>query len=154
MALRVASDSCSPKLPAGSTTIQQVTITGGTIHYPGMVQWYKDGKYLAVGDRRCDTPRTTCIYHVRIKNTKKGPTGRIIGRTKFQTYNGHAICDMAQGTIGASGLKFLAGGDDESSCTVPRPVSTAGLTQPGVRRQTTTTISITFFHSARRSAVK
>ena len=104
------------ELPAGSTTIQQVTITGGTIHYPGMVQWYEDGKYLAVGDRRCDTPRTTCIYHVRIKNTKKGPTGRIIGRTKFQTYNGHAICDMAQGTIGASGLKFLAGGDDESSC--------------------------------------
>lgn len=101
------------KLPAGSTTIQQVAITGGTIHYPGMVQWYKDGNYLAVGDRHCDTPRTTCIYHVKIS----GFTGTIIGKTKFKAYNGHVICDMAQGTIGARGLKFLAGGDDESSCS-------------------------------------
>ena len=78
-----------------------------------MVQWYKDGNYLAVGDRHCDTPRTTCIYHV---SRFPGPTGTIIGKTKFKAYNGHVICDMAQGTIGARGLKFLAGGDDESSC--------------------------------------
>jgi hypothetical protein len=100
------------KLPAGSTTIQQITISGGSVHYPGMVQWYGDGNYLAVGDRRCDAPRTTCIYHVKIS----GFTGTIIGKTKFKAYNGHVICDMAQGSIGAHGLKFLAGGDDESAC--------------------------------------
>ena len=111
-----------------------------------MVQWYKDGKYLAVGDRHCDTPRTTCIYHVRIKNTKNGPTGTIIGKTKFKAYNGHVICDMAQGTIGARGLKFLAGGDDESSCQPCceqcRPL---GLPSRGCCRQTTTNL-ITLSH--------
>ena len=100
------------ELPSGSTVIHQITISGGTIHYPGMVQWYEDGHYLAVGDRRCDTPRTTCVYHVSIS----GSTGTIIGKTKFKAYNGHAICDMAQGAIGASGENFLAGGDDESAC--------------------------------------
>jgi hypothetical protein len=100
------------ELPSGSTVIHQITITGGTIHYPGMVEWYADGHYLAVGDRRCDTPRTTCVYHVSIS----GSTGTITGKTKFKAYNGHVICDMAQGVIGASGEKFLAGGDDESGC--------------------------------------
>ena len=100
------------ELPSGSTVIHQITISGGTIHYPGMVQWYEDGHYLAVGDRRCDTPRTTCVYHVSIS----GSTGTIIGKTKFKAHNGHVICDMAQGAIGASGEKFLAGGDDESAC--------------------------------------
>lgn len=100
------------ELPAGGSTIHQITITGGTIHYPGMVQWYEDGNYLAVGDRRCGTPRTTCVYHVSIS----GSTGTITGKTKFKAYNGHVICDMAQGAIGASGEKFLAGGDDESAC--------------------------------------
>ena len=100
------------ELPSGSTVIHQITITGGTIHYPGMVEWYKDGHYLAVGDRHCDTPRTTCVYHVSIS----GSTGTITGKTKFKAYNGHVICDMAQGAIGASGEKFLAGGDDESAC--------------------------------------
>ena len=100
------------ELPSGSTVIHQITISGGTIHYPGMVQWDADDHYLAVGDRRCDTPRTTCIYHVKIS----GSTGTIIGKTKFEAYNCHVICDMAQGVIGASGLKFIAGGDDESAC--------------------------------------
>ena len=100
------------ELPSGSTVIHQITITGGTIHYPGMVEWYEDGHYLAVGDRHCDTPRTTCVYHVSIS----GSTGTITGKTKFKAYNGHVICDMAQGAIGASGEKFLAGGDDESAC--------------------------------------
>jgi|HubBroStandDraft_4_1064222.scaffolds.fasta_scaffold00105_14 hypothetical protein len=100
------------ELTAGSTAVHQLTFTGGTIHLPGMLQWYADGNYLAVGDRRCDTPRTTCVYHVKIS----GSTGTITGKTKFKAYNGHVICDMAQGAIGASGEKFLAGGDDESAC--------------------------------------
>jgi len=99
-------------LRAGSKAVQQISITGPVIHYPGMVQWDEDDHYLAVGDRRCDTPRTTCIYHVKIS----GLTGTIIGKTTFKAHNGHVICDMAQGVIATQGPKFLAGGDDESSC--------------------------------------
>ncbi len=103
------------EVPSGSSTITIIHITGGTLHAPGMVQWYADGSYLAVGDRRCDISgtRTTCIYHVSIS----GSTGTITGKTTFKAYNGHLICDMAQGTIGASGEKYIAGGDDESPCT-------------------------------------
>ena len=102
------------ELPAGSTKMFTIKIVGGTIHSPGMVQWYAPGSYLAVGDRRCDIggTRTTCVYHVSIS----GSTGTIIGKTTFEAYNGHLICDMAQGTIGASGEKYIAGGDDESAC--------------------------------------
>lgn len=98
------------EVPSGSSTITIIHITGGTLHAPGMVQWYAPGPYLAVGDRRCGTPRSTCIYHISIS----GSTGTIVGKTTFDAYNGHVICDMAQGTIGASGEKYIAGGDDES----------------------------------------
>ena len=92
------------------SAMHTITITGGTIHYPGMLQWDTRGNYLAIGDRRCGHPRTTCVYHVRIS----GSTGTIVGRTRFKAYNGHLICDMAQGVIGAYGLKYFAGGDYES----------------------------------------
>ncbi len=98
------------EVPLGSSSITIIHITGGTLHAPGMVQWYAPGPYLAVGDRRCGTPRSTCIYHISIS----GSTGTIVGKTTFDAYNGHVICDMAQGTIGASGEKYIAGGDDES----------------------------------------
>jgi hypothetical protein len=101
------------KLRPGSTKITGITVTGGTIHLPGMLQWDEEDHYLAVGDRRCDTPKTTCVYHVSIS----GSTGTITGKTKFKAYSGHVICDMAQGVIYESGgVMYLAGGDDESSC--------------------------------------
>jgi len=101
------------ELPAGSSTIVGITVTGGTIHLPGLLQWDQDDHFLAVGDRHCDTPRTTCVYHVSIS----GATGTITGKTKFKAYSGHVICDMAQGVIYESGgAIYLAGGDDESSC--------------------------------------
>jgi len=37
------------ELPKGKKTLKNITLTGGTIYYPGMVQW--DGKYVAVGDQ-------------------------------------------------------------------------------------------------------
>ncbi len=101
------------ELRAGSNKITGITVTGGTIHLPGMLQWDEDDHYLAVGDRRCGSPRTTCVYHLSIS----GSTGTITGKTKLEAYNGHVICDMAQGVIYESGgVTYLAGGDDESPC--------------------------------------
>jgi hypothetical protein len=37
------------ELPKGEKTFKNITLAGGTIYYPGMVQW--DGKYVAVGDQ-------------------------------------------------------------------------------------------------------
>jgi hypothetical protein len=101
------------KLPAGSTVITGVTVTGGTIHLPGMLQWDPEDKYLAVGDRRCDNLRSTCVYQVSIS----GSTAKIQNKITLKAYNGQAICDMAQGVIyDSAGVTYLAGGDDESSC--------------------------------------
>lgn len=100
-------------LPAGSTQIHQITVTGGTINSPGMVQWEGNDHYLAVGDRKCGTPRSTCVYHIKISGT----TGTIMSKTTFEAPNGHVICDMGQGVIGGSGgAQYLAGGDDENEC--------------------------------------
>ncbi len=101
------------ELRSGSKTITGITVTGGTIHLPGMLQWDQDDHYLAVGDRKCGSPRTTCVYHLSIS----GSTGTITGKTTLEAYNGHVICDMAQGVIYESaGVTYLAGGDDESPC--------------------------------------
>lgn len=98
------------ELPAGSTTPQVITVTGGTINFPGMVQWDPTDNYLAVGDRQCGTPRTTCVYLISIS----GSSGTIKRQITFDAYNGHVICDMAQGVIGGSGKNmYLAGGDNE-----------------------------------------
>lgn len=101
-------------LPSGSSTIQQISVTGGTIHAPGMVQWDADDNYLLVGDRKCGTPRSTCIYRIKIS----GSTGTITGAPiTFEAPNGHVICDMGQGVVGGSGgSKYLVGGDDENEC--------------------------------------
>jgi hypothetical protein len=37
------------ELPKGKKTFKNITLKGGGIYYPGMVQW--DGKYVAVGDQ-------------------------------------------------------------------------------------------------------
>jgi hypothetical protein len=37
------------ELPKGKKTLKNITLKGGFIDYPGMVQW--DGKYVAVGDQ-------------------------------------------------------------------------------------------------------
>jgi hypothetical protein len=100
-------------LPAGSTEIAGITVTGGTIHLPGMLHWDPHDKYLAVGDRRCDNLRATCVYQVSISGT----TAKIKSKITLEAYNGHTICDMAQGVIyDSAGVTYLAGGDDESSC--------------------------------------
>ena len=38
------------ELPKGKKTLKNITLKGGFIYYPGMVQW--DGKYVAVGDQQ------------------------------------------------------------------------------------------------------
>jgi hypothetical protein len=102
------------ELPAGSSQISLIPIISGpTVHVPGMLQF--DNGTLFMGDRRCGTPTTTCVYSVSISNS--GATIANALTQPLKASNGHVICDMAQGVIGGSGAgRYLAGGDDESSC--------------------------------------
>jgi hypothetical protein len=63
------------ELAKGSSSLKNISLTGGAIHYPGGVQW--DGKYIAVGDQNYDNSGKSAIFHIT------GSNGKIIGTTKF-----------------------------------------------------------------------
>ncbi|MGB6517476.1 MAG: hypothetical protein WBE79_03095 [Candidatus Cybelea sp.] len=98
------------ELPLGTSAFRTINLSGGTIYFPGMVQWYTPGNYLAVGDQLCGDVPASCIYHVKIS----GKTGKIKGHTSLLNYLGGSVCDFVQGVIGANGLKYVAGGDSET----------------------------------------
>ncbi len=63
------------ELPKGGKTLKNITLTGGTIYYPGMVQW--DGKYVAVGDQDAGSASSgvSAIYETT------GAGGKIVHET-------------------------------------------------------------------------
>ncbi|HXB84210.1 MAG TPA: hypothetical protein VNU22_12745 [Candidatus Acidoferrum sp.] len=63
------------ELPKGKNTLKNITLTGGTIYYPGMVQW--DGKYVAVGDQDAGSASSgvSAIYQTT------GAGGKIVHET-------------------------------------------------------------------------
>jgi len=97
------------EIPSGSNTGHVITITGGTIYFPGFVQWYAPGDYVAVADQLCGDTEASCIYWITIA----GSTGTITGKTTLENYEGGQICDLVQGTIAGHQQKFLAGSDYE-----------------------------------------
>jgi hypothetical protein len=95
------------EVPAGQTTGKEITVSGsgGTIYFPGLVQWYKPGKYLVVGDQLCDDQNASCLYWVKISGSK----GTIIGKTTLLGFSGEQICDLVQGVLNPVGQKNVLG---------------------------------------------
>jgi hypothetical protein len=85
------------ELPANTSTMTPITLSGATLGFPGLVQWYRTGNYWGVGDQDC-----TCVYWVTIS----GSTGTVTGTTDL----GGPTGDLVQGVIGANNQKYLAGG--------------------------------------------
>ncbi|MBV9719467.1 MAG: hypothetical protein JOZ77_09105 [Candidatus Eremiobacteraeota bacterium] len=83
------------ELPAGSSSMKAITLSG-SISFPGLVQWYNDGNYWAVGDQNANVVDWV---------TLSGSTASITGSTPIGVSG-----DMVQGTIAANGEKYLAGG--------------------------------------------
>ena len=95
------------EIPAGSGSMNTVSISGGTPVFPGMVQWYRNGNYLAVGDQECGFSAASCVYWYAIS----GSTATYTGVTDLSSYLGGPVTDMVQGVIAANNEKYLAGGD-------------------------------------------
>jgi hypothetical protein len=106
------------ELPAGSAGTQTIALSGGTLHYPGMVQWYNAGSYLALGDQQCNSTNESCVYWVSIA----GSSGTITGTTNLNNSLGTPVCDLNQGVIAANGERYLAGPDYESCGATPSSV--------------------------------
>lgn len=103
------------ELPSGSNNTQLISLSGATLHVAGMIQWYRPGGYLALGDQACAGSAASCIYWVSVSGT----TGTITGTTDLSNYEGGAVCDLAQGVIAGNGARYVAGADYESCGNTP-----------------------------------
>ncbi|HEX4012773.1 MAG TPA: hypothetical protein VHX17_02650 [Candidatus Cybelea sp.] len=89
-------------LPSGSSSMTTVSVSGGTIFFPGGMN-YKGGS-LIIGDQECNGGSDSCQY----ATTVSGSTATITGSTPLENSDGGA-CDVDQGTIAPQG-KYFAGG--------------------------------------------
>jgi hypothetical protein len=66
------------ELPKGKKTFTDIPLKGGTIYFPGNIQWA--GKYMAVGDQEYldKYPHTSAIYQTT------GAGGKIVGVTRLK----------------------------------------------------------------------
>ena len=87
------------------TTVRTVVVTGGTIFYPGMVQW--TGSNLVVGDQSCGNANTSCVYQLSV--AKK--TATIEKQIKLDDSQGKPVCDLVQGVVIGAGE--IAGSDND-----------------------------------------
>jgi hypothetical protein len=97
------------KCAAGGNSCSTIKLSGGTVYFPGFVQWYSTRKYLAVGDQLCGKTNAACVYWVEISGSK----ATIAGVTHLDNYEGGKVCDLTQGVIAAPDMKQVAGGDYE-----------------------------------------
>jgi hypothetical protein len=98
------------ELPAGDGAgggLKPLTIEGGTLYIPGMVEWDAAGHYLVIGDQLCDNKHDSCVYRAKIF----GSTAKVTGRTTLLDSAGNPICDMSQGTLDGN---TIAGSDDDN----------------------------------------
>lgn len=97
------------ELPKGAKKALTIAIQGGTIYYPGMVQWDTTNKELIVGDQSCGGAYTaSCLYAIQIANH----TGTVESTINLQNSSGAQICDLIQGVI----YKGQFAGSDNDIC--------------------------------------
>jgi hypothetical protein len=112
--------------PAGSSGCSTVTLSGGTVYYPGMVQWSSVNQSWVVGDQLCGNTLTSCLYWY----TVSGSAGTITGSTALDNYDGSPVCDVVQAVVAAYGQRYIAAGNIDScfrrTSSVDRWASPAG----------------------------
>jgi len=91
------------ELPSGSGTMHTVSYSGGTIGFPGGVNWDRVNGELIVNDQECHAIYASCAYQL----TVSGSHATIVGSTPLNNFDGTA-CDVDQGTI-APFSKYFAG---------------------------------------------
>jgi hypothetical protein len=94
------------EVAAGSSQTHSISLSGGTLHLAGFIQWFARGKYVALGDQECGNKPASCVYHV----TVSGSTGTINATTDILNYKGTAACGIIGAVIDG---ESLAAGDDE-----------------------------------------
>ncbi len=90
----------------GASKCRTIKLSGGTIYFPGAVQWDQTEDSWVLFDQRCGNTIAACSYQV----SGSGVLGQA---TNYQNYNGGPVCDMIQGVVAAYGKRYTVGGDYE-----------------------------------------
>jgi hypothetical protein len=99
----------------GPSSCNTVTLSGGTIYFPGGVQWDHVRSNWVLFDQLCGDTAAACSYPVSDSGVLGNPT-------YYLNAEGSNVCDMAQGVIGGDRLNFVIGGDYEYCGTVSSSV--------------------------------
>ncbi len=91
------------ELPSGKHKMHTISYTGGTIGFPGGVNWDRVRGQLVVDDQKCQGIYSSCVYQLKVS----GSSAKIVGFTPLNNLDGSA-CDVDQGTI-APLSKYFAG---------------------------------------------
>lgn len=100
------------KLAKGASSAKTIGVQGGTIYYPGMVQWDRATADLIVGDQSCGNAYASCVYALKL--AKKGAT--ITNTIDLENYDGGQVCDLVEG-VEINGQ--LAGSDNDFCGSLP-----------------------------------
>ncbi len=107
----------------GVSSCSTLNLTGGTIYFPGAVQWDNARGQWVVFDQLCNDTTEACSYPVN---------GTALGTpTTYSNYNEGSVCDLIQGVIAAKGKKYVAGGDYEYCGTASSSFNRWGYTGGG-----------------------
>ncbi len=99
----------------GASSCNTVTLSGGTIYFPGAVQWDHVRSNWVLFDQVCGDTEAACSYAVSDSGVLGTPT-------TYLNAEGGNVCDMTQGVIAGDRLKFVVGGDYEYCGTVSSSV--------------------------------
>lgn len=93
----------------GPSSCSTIPLSGGTIYFPGAVQWVGAAGTWVVFDQICGGRTGACSYPV-------SGSGVLGTATTYLDHSGGAVCDLIQGVIGANGAKYTVGGDYHGYC--------------------------------------
>jgi hypothetical protein len=89
--------------PASGDSCNTASLSGGTLYFPGGLNWDRVGGNLILGDQECQEEAASCQYTA----TTSGSSATITGSTDLKNYDG-TNCDVDQGTL-APFSKYFAG---------------------------------------------
>lgn len=90
----------------GASSCSTIALRGGTIYFPGAVQWDGTHGTWVVFDQLCGNTTAACSYPV----SARGVLGTA---TNYSDPTGGAVCDLIQGDVAADHHKYVVGGDYE-----------------------------------------
>jgi hypothetical protein len=90
----------------GASSCSTITLSGGTIYFPGAVQWDGTRGNWVLFDQLCGDGEAACSYPV-------SGSGVLGTATTYNNPAGGGVCDLVQGAIAGDLHKFVVGSDYE-----------------------------------------